>query len=103
VRDCTGVLWLLVAARGLQGLSAAILMAFTMALVAETVPSTMTGRALGLLGTISAIGTAFGPSMGGVLVAWLVWQAIFLINVPLGVVTYLLLSRWLLPDRLTPS
>ncbi len=70
-----------------------------MAFVAETVPKGMTGRAMGLLGTMSAIGTALGPSLGGGLVVTLGWPAIFIVNVPLGVVTHLLLSRRLPADR----
>lgn len=97
------VFWLLIAARGLQGLGAAVMMALTMAFVAETVPKSMTGRAMGLLGTMSAIGTALGPSLGGVLVATLGWQAIFIVNLPLGVVTYLVLSLRLPADRQVPA
>lgn len=51
-------LGLLIAARAVQGLGAAIMMALTMALVGETVPKEQTGRAMGVLGTMSAIGTA---------------------------------------------
>src|SRR3546814_14544220 len=60
-------LWLLIAARAVQGLAAAVMMALTMAFVGEAVPKAKTGRALGLLGTMSAIGTALGPTLGGVL------------------------------------
>ncbi len=56
---------LLVAARALQGVGAAIMMALTMAMVSAVVPKTRTGRAMGLLGTMSAVGTALGPSLGG--------------------------------------
>ena len=83
-------LWLLIGARALQGLGAAIMMALTMAFVGETVPKARTGSAMGLLGTMSAIGTALGPSLGGVLIAGLGWPAIFLINVPLGLLTFVL-------------
>jgi EmrB/QacA subfamily drug resistance transporter len=92
-------LWLLIAARALQGLGAAIMMALTMAFVGETVPKERTGSAMGLLGTMSAIGTALGPSLGGVLIAGLDWRAIFLVNVPLGIVTYVLAHRHLPADR----
>ena len=61
------------------------MMALTMAFVGETVPKARTGSAMGLLGTMSAIGTALGPSLGGVLIAGLGWRAIFLVNVPLGI------------------
>ena len=50
----------LIAARAVQGLGAAIMMALTMAFVGETVPKARTGGAMGLLGTMSAIGTALG-------------------------------------------
>lgn len=66
------------------------MMALTMAFVGETVPKAKTGRAMGLLGTMSAIGTALGPSLGGVLIAGLGWRAIFLVNAPLGILTFLL-------------
>ena len=92
-------LWLLIAARAAQGLGAAIMMALTMAFVGETVPKARTGSAMGLLGTMSAIGTALGPSLGGVLIAGLGWRAIFLVNVPLGVLAFVLAYRHLPADR----
>ena len=88
-------LWMLVVARAMQGLGAAILMALTMALVRETVPKERTGSAMGLLGTMSAIGTALGPSLGGALIAGPGWRAIFLIMVPLGILNFLLAHRYL--------
>jgi EmrB/QacA subfamily drug resistance transporter len=92
-------LWLLIAARAAQGLGAAIMMALTMAFLGETVPKEKTGSAMGLLGAMSAVGTALGPSLGGVLIAGLGWRAIFLVNIPLGVVTFLLAHRYLPVDR----
>ena len=77
-------LWLLIAARAAQGLGAAIMMALTMAFVGETVPKSQVGSAMGLLGTMSAIGTALGPSLGGMLISGFSWRAIFLINLPLA-------------------
>jgi len=73
-------LWLLIAARAVQGLGAAIMMALTMAFVGEAVPKAKTGSAIGLLGTKSAIGTALGPSLGGVLIAEIGWRAIFFVT-----------------------
>jgi EmrB/QacA subfamily drug resistance transporter len=92
-------LGLLISARAVQGLGAAIMMALTMAFVGETVPKERTGSAMGLLGTMSAIGTALGPSLGGVLIAGLGWRAIFLVNVPLGILALLLAHRFLPVDR----
>ena len=96
-------LWLLIAARAVQGLGAAIMMALTMAFIGETVPKEKTGSAMGLLGTMSAIGTALGPSLGGMLIAGLSWRAIFLINVPLGILTLFLAHRYLPVDSRRPK
>jgi EmrB/QacA subfamily drug resistance transporter len=92
-------LWLLIAARAVQGLGAAIMMALTVALVGETVPKEKIGSAMGLLGTMSAIGTTLGPSIGGLLIAGFGWRTIFLVNVPLGILNFLLADRYLLADR----
>lgn len=95
-------LWLVIAARAAQGLGAAVLMALTMALVSEAVPKERAGSAMGLLGTMSALGTALGPTLGGVLIASFGWQAIFLVNLPLGVLA-LVLVRYCLPADGRPS
>jgi EmrB/QacA subfamily drug resistance transporter len=96
-------LWLLIAARGAQGLGAAVMMALALAFVGETVPKARTGSAMGLLGTMSAVGTALGPSLGGVLIDGLGWRAIFLIIVPLGILTFLLAHRHLPVDVRGPK
>jgi len=96
-------LWPLIVARMVQGLGAATMMALTMAFVGETVPKAKTGSAMGLLGTMSAIGTTLGPSLGGILISGLGWRAIFLVNVPLGVMAFLLARRYLPVDRLVPK
>jgi EmrB/QacA subfamily drug resistance transporter len=90
---------LLIGARTLQGLGAAIMMALTLAFVGDTVTKDKTGSAMGLLGTMSAIGTAMGPSLGGLLIGEFGWRAIFLITVPLGLLTLLLAYRYLPADR----
>ena len=88
-------LWQLIAARAAQGLGAAIMMALAMALVGQVVPKERTGSAMGLLGTLSAVGTALGPSLGGLLIACFGWRSIFVINVALGIVAFLLAQRGL--------
>lgn len=99
-------LGLLVAARGVQGLGAAVMMALTVAFVGDLVPRERTGSAMGLLGTMSAVGTALGPSLGGLLIAGFGWRALFLVNVPLGMVALVLAWRHLPSDpeaRVNPS
>ena len=90
---------LLIAARAAQGLGATVMMARTMAFVGDLMPKERIGSAMGLLGTMSAIGTALGPSVGGLLIAALSWRALFLVNVPLGIVTMMLAQRYLSVDR----
>ena len=90
---------LLIAARAIQGVGAAVMMALTMAFVGETVPKTQTGSAMGLLGTMSAVGTALGPTLGGMLIAGIGWPSIFLINLPLGLAAMVLAFRFLPVDR----
>lgn len=96
-----GLGWL-IAARVAQGLGAAVMMALTLALVGEVVPKAQAGSAMGLLGTLSAVGTALGPSLGGLFLATWGWQAVFWVNVPLGLAA-LALAWWQLPpDRAIP-
>jgi EmrB/QacA subfamily drug resistance transporter len=94
-------LGLLIAARALQGFGAAAMMALTLAFVGETVPKEKSGSAMGLLGTTSAIGTALGPTLGGILIAGFGWPALFFISVPPGLVALFLAYRYLPADRRT--
>ena len=89
----------LIAARILQGLGAAVMMAMALGMVGDTVAKERTGRVMGLLGTMSAVGTAMGPSLGGVLLSLWGWRAIFLVGVPLGSVAVALAYHYLPVDR----
>lgn len=91
----------LIAARILQGLGAAVMMALSIAIVSDTVAEAKTGGAMGLMGSMSAIGTALGPSLGGLLIAGPGWRAIFLINVPIGLAAWWLAARALPVERTT--
>ena len=88
----------LLAGRAIQGLGAAIMLALGMSLVGDAVPEARRGSAMGLLGSMSALGTTLGPSLGGLLIASLGWQAIFLINLPLGLLNAALVWRYLPAD-----
>jgi MFS family permease len=88
----------LILARALQGVGAAAMMALAMPLVADAVPQEKRGRAIGLLGTTSAIGTAVGPSLGGLLITAFGWRALFIVLVPLAFMTGFLALRSLPAD-----
>lgn len=81
----------LIGARAVQGVGAAVMMSLSIALATEG----RAGSALGLLGTMSAAGTAFGPTLGGLLISASGWRAVFLLSVPLALLTYGLVNRGL--------
>jgi EmrB/QacA subfamily drug resistance transporter len=85
----------LIAARIVQGLGAAILMALTFAFVGDVVPKARAGYAMGVLGTMSSFTTTLAPSLGGLLISSLGWRWLFFLNVPLGVIAYLVVRRHL--------
>jgi len=96
-------LWMLVAARAAQGMGAALMMAMAMAFAIETAPKGKTGSSIGLLGTLSAAGTALGPSLGGALISHIDWRAVFLVNAPMGLLAFLLAFRHLPADVGRPN
>ena len=89
-------LGVVVAARAVQGLGAAGMMALAMALLRDATPAARLGSAMGVLATASAIGTALGPSLGGIVAAMAGWRAAFGILVPTGAAV-LALAAWALP------
>ncbi|HIH2752067.1 MFS transporter [Burkholderia aenigmatica] len=80
----------LVAWRAMQGMACAGLYTASAALVAEMFPEQERGKALGLLFSVNGLGLAIGPVLGGVLVDALGWRSIFLVNVPLIVISFAL-------------
>ena len=96
-------LGVLVAARALQGAGAAVMMALAIAFVADTVPKARAGSAMGLLGTVSAVGTALGPALGGLLIAGVGWRGLFAVQLPLGLLALWFAHRGLPPDHLRPA
>lgn len=91
-------LWTLVAARAAQGLGAAVLMTLAMTFAGEATQKGRAGSAMGLLGTMSAAGTALGPTLGGALIAGPGWRTIFLVHLPLGLLAFWLAWRHLPRD-----
>ena len=69
----------------------------TMAVITRIFPPNKRGAAMGLWGSVAGIATLVGPILGGVLVDNLGWEWIFFVNVPVGVVAFVLAWR-LVPD-----
>lgn len=83
----------LIGTRLIQGLGAAVMMSLTLATISEVVPKAKTGNAMGLLGAMSAVGTALGPALGGLLLSTAGWRAIFSLQAPLGLLAFVLLRQ----------
>jgi len=81
-----GTIYQLVAFRVIQGVGASFLMASGPALITRAFPVNERGRGLGILGTVVGVGLMTGPPLGGFLITAVSWHAIFLINVPIGIV-----------------
>ncbi len=85
-------------ARALQGFGAAGIMSQNGALVRFTYPSGMLGRGLALNALVASAGAALGPTVASGILAVASWQWLFAVNVPIGIVAYLL-GRKSLPDN----
>jgi EmrB/QacA subfamily drug resistance transporter len=78
---------LLIAARVIQGAGAAIVAPAALSLITTSVPEgPERTRAIGLYGAISSVGFVSGQVLGGVLVQFTSWRAVFLVNVPVGLI-----------------
>jgi EmrB/QacA subfamily drug resistance transporter len=87
---------MLIAARAVQGLGAAMMNPQTMAFITSLFPPEKRGAAMGVWGSVAGLATVAGPLLGGLLVGSLGWQWIFVVNVPIGVAG-LILAAFLVP------
>jgi EmrB/QacA subfamily drug resistance transporter len=87
----------LIACRVLQGAGAAILIPTGMALLLAAFPAAEQIRAIALLAAVSGVAFAAGPSIGGLLIHTVGWRGIFLVNLPVGLLTLLLAHRSIRP------
>ncbi|MFI6868663.1 DHA2 family efflux MFS transporter permease subunit [Nocardia sp. NPDC050406] len=88
---------MLIAARAVQGLGAALMTPQTMAVITRTFPPDKRGAAMGLWGGVAGLATLVGPILGGFLIDTHGWEWIFYINVPVGIVAFAL-AVWLVPS-----
>jgi DHA2 family methylenomycin A resistance protein-like MFS transporter len=97
-------LGVLIAARAVQGVGASTLLPCSLALIVHQFPDPRArARALGVWGGMGSLGVALGPVLGGALVALTGWRAIFVINVPVCVLTMVLLRRHVAESPLKPE
>jgi EmrB/QacA subfamily drug resistance transporter len=93
----------LVAGRALQGVAGALLTPAALAVIVSNFPSDERGRAIGTWTAWAGVGTVFGPVLGGQLVDVASWRWVFALNVPLVVVTLLLILRVVPAARPRPA
>ncbi|MEE2033456.1 DHA2 family efflux MFS transporter permease subunit, partial [Rhodococcus chondri] len=85
---------MLIVARILQGLGAALMSPQTMTVVTQIFPPERRGTAMGLWGAVAGMAILAGPLTGGFLVDGLGWEWIFYVNVPVGLIGFVLAVRF---------
>ena len=73
----------LIAARAVMGVGGALIMPATLSIITHVFPREERGKAIGIWAAIAGIGIGLGPLLGGVLIEYFSWSAIFLVNVPI--------------------
>ena len=79
---------MLIVGRVVQGIGCAAAMANNMGIITVAFPQHELGRAMGLLATFVSLGMMAGPLLGGIIVSTYAWEGIFLINVPVGIASF---------------
>ncbi|MDD1681011.1 MAG: DHA2 family efflux MFS transporter permease subunit [Methanoregula sp.] len=85
-----GGLYTLILSRMFQAVGGAMIAAIAPAMITAYIPTSQRGKAMGTIMIFAAMGTALGPTIGGVLTQYLSWHWIFFINVPVGILAVLL-------------
>jgi EmrB/QacA subfamily drug resistance transporter len=88
---------MLIGARAVQGVGAAIMIPSTLSIVTATFPPRQRGTAIGVWAGIAGMALAIGPLLGGVLTQQLSWHWIFFVNVPVGILA-VVVSRIVIPE-----
>ena len=83
----------LIIARAIQGIGGAILMALPVSILRGMISSERTGSAMGLLASMSAVGTALGPALGGILISGSGWRSAFILLAVSGFIILVLAIR----------
>jgi DHA2 family multidrug resistance protein len=89
----------LVISRVIQGLGAGILLPVEAVILRRTFPPERHGLVMGLYGTSIMLGPAFGPMLGGLLIDWFSWELIFIVNIPVGLISFIMVQNFLSNEK----
>lgn len=95
-------LGMLIFFRVVQGLAAALVVPVSIPLAVELFPPSKKGTAMGLWGAFGSLAFAGGPALGGILTERFEWQSIFYVNIPIGIIVFIL-GNLLLRESFDPS
>ncbi|WP_246317400.1 MFS transporter [Paenibacillus agri] len=90
---------MLIVLRVIQGLAGAIIVPVTIPLTTTTFPKEMHGLIIGIWGAVGGLAAASGPALGGILTEKLNWEWIFWVNVPLGILSIILVLSFIKESR----
>lgn len=85
--------------RGVQGFTAAMMLSVSMCIVKNSFPKHQLGKALGIYAVAIAAGLALGPAIGGIIGGTLGWRFIFLLNVPIAIISFIICYRVLVRSK----
>ena len=89
----------LIVARAVQGVGGALLVPGSLAIISASFPEAERGKAIGTWSGSTAITTAMGPVLGGWLIEHVSWRAVFFLNVPLSLITLVLVFLFVPESR----
>ncbi|HEY8871181.1 MAG TPA: MDR family MFS transporter [Candidatus Limnocylindrales bacterium] len=92
-------MWQLIVFRGLQGLGGGAVFPVALAVVADLYTPAERGKYLGFFGAVFGVSSLVGPAIGGVITDQFSWHWIFFVNVPVGLISLVILWRLLPPIR----
>ncbi len=95
--------WQLVGSRALQGFASALLWPGIQSITMHIFPKKLVGKALGVLLLLGGIGMAMGPVLSGILIDALSWRSVLFMNVPIAILSFLLILVFLPKDALPKS
>ncbi len=90
---------ILIISRLIQGTGAAAMMAIPLAQLRDVVPIGEMGRWMGLMGALSAIGTASGPAIGGMILSTFDWRAVYVLQAPAAIIALALCLGFAAPEK----